>query len=58
MNNLTKAAPMSFMAACLHYFGQAPGQTKLQFAQEVKQLTEEDRMEMKKELIQVGYNVN
>ena len=28
---------MSFMAACKDYFGTHPGQTALQFAQEIKQ---------------------
>ena len=37
---------ISFMAACVRFFGTKEGQTKLQFAQEVKALTPEDRAEM------------
>lgn len=37
---------MSFMAACMQYFGVREGQTKLQFGQEVKALTPQDRADM------------
>ena len=37
---------ISFMSACLRFFGLLPGQTKLQFGQEVKLLTDTDRAEM------------
>lgn len=37
---------ISFMSACIQFFGLKEGQTKLQFGQEVKQLTLQDRAEM------------
>lgn len=41
---------ISFMQACIRFFGVREGQTKLQFGQEVKALTPEDRKEMAPEL--------
>lgn len=38
---------ISFMSACMEFFGVREGQTKLQFGQEVKALTEADRAELK-----------
>ncbi len=38
---------ISFMIACIRFFGILENQTKLQFGQEVKQLTEKDRQELK-----------
>lgn len=43
----TKPHQISFMSACVQFFGPKPGQKALQFGQEVKQLTPEDRKELK-----------
>lgn len=48
---------MTFMSACIDFFGLKDGQTKLQFGQEVKQLTEKDRAEIKAGLEQNGYEI-
>lgn len=37
---------ISFMSACVRFFGQKEGQTKLQLGQEVKALTPQDRIDM------------
>ncbi len=37
---------ISFMQACMRFFGLKDGQTKLQFGQEVKALTTQDREDM------------
>ena len=36
----------TFMTAAREFFGVLPGQTNLQFGQEVKKLTEQDRAEL------------
>lgn len=41
---------ISFMSACVRFFGVLAGQTKLQFGQEVKKLTAKDRQDMIPEL--------
>lgn len=47
----TARESISFMSACVRFFGPAEGQTKLQFGtQEVKKLTAADRAEMTPEL--------
>ncbi len=46
---------MTFMQACKDYFGLHVGQTSMQFAQEIKQLSEADRAEIKTGLEQNGY---
>lgn len=57
---------MSFMAACRDYFGLQPAgvppgresaQTSMQFAQEIKALTGEDRLDLAKGLSLVGYDI-
>ena len=41
---------ISFISACVRFFDVLPGQTKIQFGQEIKKLTPTDREEMKPEL--------
>lgn len=48
---------LTFMAACKDYFGAKEGQTSMQFAQEIKALTAEDRAEIGKGLEQNGYEI-
>ena len=36
----------SFIVACKDFFGLLPGQTAMQFAQEIKPLTYEERMQL------------
>jgi hypothetical protein len=48
---------MTFMAACKDYFGLHPGQTGLQFGQEIKALTEQDRKELREGLEKNGYEI-
>jgi len=38
---------ITFLAACKDFFGLKPGQTAVQFLQEVKGLTDTDREELK-----------
>lgn len=47
---MANANQISFMAACKQFFGLLPGQTSLEFGQEVKKLTQEDRDEMRPQL--------
>lgn len=49
--------PMTFMAACRDFFGLKEGQTALQFGQEIKALTEQDRKEIREGLEQNGYTI-
>lgn len=46
---------MTFMQACKDFFGLQDGQTPMQFAKEVKQLTSEDRAEISIGLEKNGY---
>lgn len=46
---------MSFVAACKHYFGVLPGQTTLQFAAEVRALSDSDKAEIAQGLAALGY---
>lgn len=48
---------MTFMAACKDFFGLHPGQTGLQFGQEIKALTADDRAEITKGLEHSGYQI-
>ena len=41
---------ISFISACVRFFDVLPGQSKIQFGQEIKKLTPADREEMKPEL--------
>ena len=45
-----KKETISFISACVRFFGVLPGQSKIQFGQEIKKLTPADREEMKPEL--------
>lgn len=47
----------SFIGACKDFFGYKPGETLKEFAEEVKQLTPQDRDEIKAELIKAGYSI-
>lgn len=47
----------SFIAACKDFFGNLPEQTNMQFAAEVKALTDDDRAEIKAGLMAQGYKV-
>lgn len=42
----TQNNTISFVAACVRFFGKLPGQTNLDVGKEVKALTPEDRKEM------------
>lgn len=48
---------MSFMAACVDFFGLKPGQSKVEFGREVKQLNEKDREEITEGLAAFGYEI-
>ena len=54
---MNPAKKMSFMSACRDFFGLHPGETALQFGQEIKQLTTEDRAEIKEGLEKLGYEI-
>ena len=42
----TQNNTISFVSACVRFFGKLPGQTNLDVGKEVKALTPEDRKEM------------
>lgn len=46
---------MGFIAACKEFFGQLPGQTLVDFRNEVAKLTPEDKAEIRTGLIQNGF---
>lgn len=48
---------MSFLAAARDFFGLKSGQTSIQFAAEVKELTDVDRQEIKQGLEANGYKL-
>ena len=48
---------MSFMAACIDFFGLREGQTKVGFGKEVKALSDDDRKEITAGLEQNGYEI-
>lgn len=48
---------MTFMGACIDFFGLKSGQSKLDFGKEVKMLTETDRAEIKAGLEKNGYTI-
>jgi hypothetical protein len=48
---------MTFMQACRDFFGLKEGQTAMQFGQEVKALTEDDRKEITAGLQAQGYSI-
>jgi hypothetical protein len=47
---------MSFVAAMLDYFGKN-GKSNMDFMQEIKKLTDEDKVWFRKELPSVGYEI-
>lgn len=48
---------LTFMSACKDFFGLKEGQTSIEFGKELKQLTTEDRAEIKAGLEQNGYEI-
>jgi uncharacterized protein YcgL (UPF0745 family) len=48
---------MTFMSACRDFFGMKPGQTPVQFGKEIKDLSEQDRAEIKQGLEGQGYQI-
>lgn len=54
---MDKTKSGSFIAACKDYFGLLPDESSMQFAQEVKQLTDIDRAEIKEGLCKEGYAI-
>lgn len=48
---------LTFMGACKDFFGLKPGQTALQFGQEIKALTDADKAEIKDGLEKNGYEI-
>ena len=42
----TQNAAISFVSACVRFFGKLPGQTNLDVGKEVKALTAQDRKDM------------
>ncbi len=55
VSQLSKATPMAFMSAMRHFFGTKPGQTIVQFRDELKALTDDDKAYFRKHLIADGY---
>jgi hypothetical protein len=51
------AKQMTFMMACREFFGLHAGQTNMQFAQEIKALTDADKAEITAGLVQNGYEI-
>lgn len=48
---------LTFMQACKDFFGMHPNQTPVQFAKELKELTESDRADIKAGLENNGYEI-
>jgi len=48
---------MTFMQACKDFFGLHNGQTTMEFAKEIKALTDDDRKEIRAGLEQSGYEI-
>lgn len=48
---------LTFMMACRDFFGLHSGQTNMQFAQEVKALTDADKTEIRAGLEKLGYEI-
>lgn len=48
----TQTNVISFVSACVRFFGKLPGQTNLDVGKEVRALTTQDRKEMTPELEQ------
>lgn len=51
------AKKLTFLQACKDFFGLHDGQSPMQFAKEVKELTEADKAEIKTGLEQNGYEI-
>lgn len=47
----------TFGAACLQYFGKKEGQSSGDFLQELKQLTEKDRADLREYFKAIGWDV-
>ena len=47
----------TFLMACLDFFGCLPNQSKMEFSQELKKLTEADRAEISAGLEANGYKI-
>lgn len=48
---------ISFAAACLDYFGKKQGQSSVEFMNELRALTDKDKVELKAMFPSVGYNI-
>lgn len=49
--------PVSFMSACMDYFGRKPGQSALEFKREIDALTDSDKSEIRDGLAALGFNI-
>lgn len=53
------ATPKSLLSACKHYFGMLPHQkSAIEFGQEYKKLTSEDKVEIRAGLEAIGYTIS
>lgn len=52
---MNKTTPMTFLAACREYFGMKSEQKPVDFLKEIKDLSEADRVEIRKDLEANGY---
>lgn len=48
---------MSLPLACMKFFGKLPGETTLQFANEMKALTPKDKADLSEMFATVGYDI-
>lgn len=56
--NTAPVETISFISACVRFFGCKPGQSKLDLGKEVKALSEQDRKEMAPQLADaLGVNI-
>lgn len=55
-SELMSQKTMTFMQAAADFFGRKPGQTLLEFRNELKALTDDDRKEIKRGLELQGYH--
>lgn len=54
---MEKGVPQSFMGLCKEYFGFKPGQSLFEFRDELKQLTDQDRKDLKEAFEKEGYTI-
>lgn len=54
---MSNAKEMGFISACKEFFGMLPGQTLLQFREEIAKLTSSDRAEISAGLEQNGFKI-